>query len=115
MITTQIQIKTGDYEYIMQDIEVESPKEAVAAFKELKKAYYLGGAIPDKDFNAIYDTLRLKRKLTGDPGLIHDMSLAQQFALNELKKSLKRVVPTDKVISVEGSNVPDGDGIIGNH
>lgn len=90
MITTQIQIKTGEFEYIMQDIEVESPKDAVAAFKELKKAYFVGGGIPDKDFNAVYDKLRTERKLVGDPGLLYDMSLAQQFALNELKKSLKR-------------------------
>ncbi len=88
---TQIQIKTGDFEYIMQDIEVESPEKAVEAFKTLKKAYYVGGGIPEREYNALYDLLRLKGTLQGDPGIIGQMSLGQQFALNELKKSLKRV------------------------
>lgn len=79
------------FEYIMGEIEADTPEKAVEAYKTLKKAYYVGGGIPEKEYVALYDMLRLKGSLTGDPGIISQMSIGQRFALNELKKSLKRV------------------------
>ena len=92
---TQLQIKTGEFEYIMQEFENEdlkthSPQEAVETFIALKKAYFMGAAMPDKDFNALYDTIKSKKSVNGDPGIMGQMSHAQQFAINELKKSNNR-------------------------
>ncbi len=86
----QIQIKTGDFEYIMEEVEAATHEDAVRAFNALKKAYYLGGGLPEKEFQAIYDTLLKQKPISGDPGIIGRMSMGQQFALNELKKANKR-------------------------
>jgi hypothetical protein len=90
MAKYQFQIKTGDFEYIMGECEAADPKVAVEGYYALKKAYYTGNGLSSAEFNAIYDSLRTTGNIVGDPGIISKMSMAQQFALNELKKSLKR-------------------------
>lgn len=42
-------------------------------------------------FNAILDELLLTRKITGDPGMIQEMSAEQRFCVNECKKAFKRL------------------------
>ena len=79
------------FEYIMGECEATDPKDAVASYYALKRAYHEGGGLPSKEFNAVYDQLIVKGNITGDPGITGKMSQAQQFALNELKKSLKRL------------------------
>lgn len=94
MIKTILRLPTDEYSYIEVEVEVENFKDAANAYFELKEAYFKANAMPQNEYNAIYDTVRAKKPIVGDPGM--QMSTAQKFALNELKKSNARNVPTKK-------------------
>lgn len=94
MIKTTLRLPTEEYAYIEVEVEVENLKEATAAYYELKEAYFKANAMAQNDYNTVYDTVRAKKPIVGDPGM--QMSTAQKFALNELKKSNARNVTTKK-------------------
>lgn len=100
-MTREIQIPTGvQFAYInikLDSEEILTPEmieESVSDYKRLLGANNgttdpIG--LPNKEFNAIYDELRVTGKVKGDPGTIGEsMSLEQKKAINELKKSIKR-------------------------
>ncbi len=89
MIKTTLRLPTDEYAYIEVEVEVESLKDATAAYFELKEAYFKANPMPQNDYNAIYDTVRAKKPVVGDPGM--QMSNAQKYAINELKKSNNRL------------------------
>lgn len=92
MIKTTLRLPTDEYSYIEVEVEVENLKGATAAYYELKEAYFKANAMPQIEYNTIYDLVRAKQPIVGDPGM--QMSTAQKFALNELKKSNARNVTT---------------------
>lgn len=92
MNRTTIQIKTGEFEYIMQEVEVESPEAAVEAYKALKRAYEGGGVgLSAKDFNAALDEFMKSGNLVGGTELYAQMNGTQKGIMQELKKAFKRI------------------------
>lgn len=85
-----IQIRTSDFEYIMQEFE-GTPEEAVDAFKALKGAWTGGTGLPEKDFNHCLDTYMTTGTLNGGTELYHQMNEKQQYVFQSLKKAFKRI------------------------
>ncbi len=90
---TTIQIRTGEFEYIMQEIDADTPETAVEAFQSLQRAYNGGFGIEAKEFNAALD-LYLKdypKKGKGNTEQYIAMSKEQQQVFQELKKHFDRI------------------------
>ena len=45
----------------------------------------------EKAFNSVLDELLLTRKISGDPGIIEEMTVEQRAILQAIKRSLKRI------------------------
>ncbi len=86
----QFQVRTGDFEYIMQEGEFLGPEDAAAAFRVLKAASQPQAGLAEKDFNREYDKLLNNGVMDGDPGILSLMSPQQQKSINDLKKAKKR-------------------------
>ncbi len=88
MIT--LRIPTADqYAYI----EVPFDGTADDAFVEYQRltAMVRGGeGLEPKAFNAILDEYLTTDKITGDPGMVSDMSLDQQMIIQSIKRSRAR-------------------------
>lgn len=85
---TTIQIKTGEFEYIMQEFD-GTPEQAVDAFKALKASYSTGVGLEPKAWNAWLD--RYLKDQTGDADLYAQMSPEQQNVIQNIKRSIKRI------------------------
>lgn len=89
---TTVQIKTGEFEYIMQELD-GTPEEAVEAYQGLKHAYQ-GVTGTDKLlatslWNALLDKYLNGGSMTSDD--YYAMSPTQQFCIQELKKAFSRL------------------------
>lgn len=86
---TEIQIKTGDFEYINQKFYGLTAAEAVEKYDELKLKHALSDGLPVKEWNAIVD-----KYLTGGKILNGDferMNGAQRWFIHEIDKSFNRI------------------------
>lgn len=93
MIKTQIQIRTGDFEYIMQEVEVIGATGAVEAFNELKDTFKASQTAPEglqtKEFDRVLD-----KYLSGggmDAEAYGKMSKIQVELVQTVKRSLARI------------------------
>ncbi len=86
---TQLQIRTGDFEYIMQECEADA-NEAVAAFKALKEAWAPKPGLAPKVWNDCIDSYMATGTLVSGTELYVEMNEKQQFFFQELKKHNKR-------------------------
>lgn len=89
---TTVQIKTGEFEYIMQELD-GTPDEAVEAYQALRSAYQ-GVTATDKLLDAKKWNPLLDKYLNGGSMSSEDyyaMSPTQQFCIQEIKKSLQRL------------------------
>lgn len=78
------------YAYIEAEYEGDA-EGAVAAYRELTEAVKVQPkGLPDKDFRELYDKVASGVPVQGDPGVIEQLNPQQRFALNEIKKYLKR-------------------------
>lgn len=89
---TTVQIKTGEFEYIMQELD-GTPEEAVEAYQHLKAAYQ-GVTGTDKLlavplWNVLLDSYLNGGSMTSDD--YYAMSPTQQFCIQEIKKAFKRI------------------------
>lgn len=88
----KLHLPTGDFAFIEQEVEVDSPTEAVDAFKALLKAYKgeSGGAgLTPKDWNTALDSYINGNPMA--PDTYYSMSPEQQKIIQELKKCFKRL------------------------
>ncbi len=85
---TTFQIRTGDFEYIMQEFE-GTPEEAVQAFKALKSAWSGGDGLAPKDFDYFLDTYLFDGTASAD--VYAAMNPEQQKIIQTIKRSLKRI------------------------
>jgi hypothetical protein len=80
------------YAYI--NIEFEgTAEEALAEYKRitaLVKGEPEGFGLTDKEFNAVIDELLTKGSITGDPGMLEQMTKEQSSTIQSIKRSLKR-------------------------
>lgn len=83
------QITTGQFEFIHGEIE-GTPEDAVEAFKALKLAFNGGSGLGDREWNKFLDSYLATGSITGDPGELANLSKAQAWLINEIKKSKKR-------------------------
>lgn len=87
---TTIQIKTGEFEYIMQEFESGlEPDKAVEAYNNLKDAYTPQRGISVKDFNEWLDKYLLTQ--TGSVDEYNSMSPEQKSTIQIIKRSLARI------------------------
>ncbi len=91
---TDIQISTGQFEYIMQSYDVElTPEQAVEAYHTLRAAYSPKTGISTKEFNQSLDLYLTEE--TGNTEQYLAMSPSQQAVFQEIKKSLARIKAHD--------------------
>lgn len=92
---TQIQITTGQFEYIMREIEVESDVQAVEAFKALKQAYTASGkvseGVTDKEHDMIIEKMMLGVSVEGGTELWSKATPAQQKEIKRVQRALARI------------------------
>lgn len=78
-------------QYGFISVEVEgTPEEAVEAYFGLSRAIRGGDGIDNKVFLALLDELWTKKSISGDPGIISDMSKSQQEIVRAVKLMIKR-------------------------
>lgn len=93
----QYQVKTGDFEYIMVEKEVENHNEAIDGFNSLKSAYIAtqtsGVGLDSKEWNRTLDGYLTVGEMLGDA--YQRMSPEQQKVIQEIKKSMARLNPRE--------------------
>lgn len=88
VLKTTVQIKTGEFEYIMQEGE-HTATGAVEAFRALKHAWEGGKGLAEKDYNIFID-----RYLLGEENQLETynaMNDTQKWCVQVIKRSLKRI------------------------
>lgn len=85
-----LRLPTDTYAYIEARVDVETPQEAVEAYKELQRAWKgeSGSGLNATQWNAWIDSY-----LQGKAGSIDEWSEMDDFqkkCINEIKKSMKR-------------------------
>ena len=68
----------------------KTPEEAVDAYKEVMRVNQGGVGLPAKEFNEILDTYISTGKMEDGGDFFEQLSPAQRFVINEIKKSHKR-------------------------
>lgn len=84
----EVQIKTGDFEYINVKL-TGSPQDFVNKFRELKTEWELSKGLPAKEFDQF-----IQRMMEGDDNHIdqmEQMNELQKWAMQVVKRSLKRI------------------------
>ena len=90
MYKYEAHVPTEQFGYISVTID-GTAQEAVLAYKELSRVWSGGEGLPQKEWNDLIDSYRKTGTMTGDPGIIEEqMSTAQRWFINELKKSFAR-------------------------
>lgn len=92
------QIRTGDFEYIMEELEVETHEQAVEAHQKLKSAFQTKDYVPlggldDKDWRIALDGYLTIGNLPSD--VYERMNDTQKNIMQEIKKSMKRINPPE--------------------
>ena len=86
---TTFQIRTGDFEYIMQEYEKLSPEEAIEKFSELKTKFNGGFGLDAKDFDTF-----IQNQLNGvdnHTDTIEQLSSEQMKMYQINKRALSRI------------------------
>ena len=74
-----LRIPTAD-PYAYMEIETDStPDEAMTLYQEVSGKVKGGEGLEPKAFNAILDELLTKKSISGDPGLLTEMSIVVPF------------------------------------
>jgi len=81
-------------QYGFVEVEADSLLEVTQAYNDTKKMFLSGAGALQKEFNDWFDTYRLTGK-AGSADVWASMTKEQQYAINELKKSFKRVLSND--------------------
>lgn len=89
-MNTKIHLPTGDFAFIEQELFC-TPEEAVEAFKALQRAYKpeAGEGLTPKEWNTVLDGYLNEGTMNAD--IYASMNAQQQFVIQEIKKSSKRV------------------------
>lgn len=82
-------VPTEQFGFISVELEGEA-HEIVEAYKELQGAWEGGIGLPAKEFNALFDKLYTKKVLDGDPGELEKLNICQKFAIDSLKRAIRR-------------------------
>tara|TARA_R110000868_G_scaffold157343_1_gene384534 strand:- start:151 stop:408 length:258 start_codon:yes stop_codon:yes gene_type:complete len=81
------------YAYIEAEFEGES-EGAVEEYRKLTELVRVQpiqpAGIPENEYRALYDQVARGVPVQGDPGIIEMLSPMQRYALNEVKKFVKR-------------------------
>jgi hypothetical protein len=87
---TILRIPTADpYAYIEVQFD-GTPDEAFDEYKRLTALVKGGAGLERKDFIAILDDYLKTGQMTGDPGILSEMSDDQQLVISEIRKSFGR-------------------------
>jgi hypothetical protein len=86
----ELRIPTDMYAYLNIQF-CGSPEEAFAEYQRLTAMVKGGAGLERKDFIKILDEYIATKQLSGDPGLVEQMSLDQQLVINEIRKSFTRI------------------------
>ena len=79
------------YAYIeVSDIE-GTPEEILSTYRELTDMVKSSSSIGDKEFNAVMDELLETHKISGDPGVMEQMSGDQRMLIQAIKRSFARI------------------------
>lgn len=86
---TQFQVKTAEFEYIMQEADGLSAEEAVMAYRALQRAVKGEPGLEQKDWNRAVD--RYLSNGGGETETWAKMSDKQKWFINEVKKAFARL------------------------
>lgn len=91
----QFQITTGQFEYINQEGEFETPQSAVEAYKSLKEAYTVSGkpseGMTDKELDLVVQNMCLGKSTSQGTELWAKATPEQRKEINRLKRALDRI------------------------
>jgi hypothetical protein len=89
-MTHELRIPTTEqYAYINVQFE-GTAEEAFDEYQRLTKLVKGGAGLERKEFIRILDEYLTTKQLTGDPGMLEQMSEDQRLVINEIKKSFAR-------------------------
>lgn len=101
----QFQITTGQFEYINQEGEFETPQSAVKAYKTLKEAYTASGKVleglSDKQLDDVIKKMMLGISVVGGTELWSQATPAQKLEINRVKRLLKQIKSKSEETEVE--------------
>lgn len=86
-----LRIPTEMYAFIETEFE-GSVEDAVALYNQIKEATAPKpvNEMSRNEFNEIFDLVWAGKPIADDPGILDKMSPAQRYAINEVKKAVKR-------------------------
>lgn len=84
-----LHIPVEQYGFIQVD-DIETREEAITEYKRVAKEFQDGVGIPDSEWRENLDEYITTGKLTNGGDFYENLSTAQKFVLNEIKKSIKR-------------------------
>jgi len=64
--------------------------DAAKEYHEIKHSIGFGDGMPEHEFRKYYDLVASGTAINGDPGILEQMNAVQRFAINEIKKYIKR-------------------------
>lgn len=86
---TTIRIPTEQYAFVEIEVEAENPEEVKQKYDEIKSAFNEVPDLPQKEWNRVLD--RYLNEATMESEEYYSLSPRQQYLIQELKKSFKRV------------------------
>ena len=99
---TEIQIRTGDFEYINRQFDEElSEEDAVEKFNMLKRAWGGGPGLETKVFNDSLVEYLQTGKLRNGTELYSQMDIDQQRTFQDIKKAFKRITNTKDQVDLD--------------
>ena len=84
-----LHVPVEQYGFIQVD-DIESREEAITEYKLVAKQFTDGIGLTAKEFNEIIDEYLTTDKLINGGDFYENLSAAQKYVLNEVKKSKKR-------------------------
>lgn len=86
----EMHVPVEQYGFISCHIE-GTVEEAVEAYREIQEQVKVQPkGLSDSEFRELYDKVAKGVPVNGDPGIIEQLNPHQRFALNEVKKFIKR-------------------------
>lgn len=84
-----LHVPVQEYGFIEAEVE-GTVEDAAKEYRAIRKAYILDSGKSEKEYREIYDAVAQGEAINGDPGMLSELSIAQKYSINDIKKYIKR-------------------------